>query len=320
MKFSHWFLSLLLMSLLFYSCNNSQRQHEELIIFHAGSLSVPVKQITEAFKQEHPGVEIFAEAAGSVASARKISDLSRPCHVFLSADYNVINKFLIPKHADWNIKFASNEMVLAFNPESHKADQINSSNWPEILSDGEVRYGRSDPNSDPCGYRTVISLKLTEKTHGIPGLANSLLSKDQRYMRPKETDLIALLETHTIDYFFIYRSVASQHHLNYIILGDSINLRNPNLASWYKSEWVEINGKKPGEKIKQYGEAMIYGLTIPKNTPNQQLAEEFAAFILDRDKGQRILEENEQPSLVPSPTAQWDKIPEALQKFALPVD
>lgn len=320
MKSSYWFLSLVIICLLFYSCNNSQKHNEELIIFHAGSLSVPIKQIAEAYKQEHPGVEILAEAAGSVASARKISDLNRPCHVFLSADYNVINKFLIPKHADWNIKFASNEMVLAFNPKSNKAEQINSSNWPEILSDKEVRYGRSDPNSDPCGYRTVISLKLAEKAHCIPGLADSLLRKDQRYMRPKETDLIALLQTHTIDYFFIYRSVASQHQLSYITLGDSINLKNPNLATWYKSEWAEINGKKPGEKITQYGEAMIYGLSIPKNAPNQKLAEEFAAFILDNNKGQKILKENGQPSLVPSPTAYWDKIPKVLQKFALPAD
>jgi molybdate/tungstate transport system substrate-binding protein len=211
-------------------------------------------------------------------------------------------------------------MVIAFKPESHKADQINSSNWSEILSNEEVRYGRSDPNSDPCGYRTVISLKLAEKIHKIPGMADSLLRKDQRYMRPKETDLIALLETRSIDYFFIYRSVATQHKLSYITLGDSINLKNPDLDAWYKTEWVAINGKKPGEKIKQYGEAMIYGLTIPKNTPNQQLAEEFAAFVLNKDKGQKILEENGQPSLIPSFTSQWDKIPPALQKFALSGD
>ena len=46
---------------------------EELIIFHAGSLSVPINEIVKAFEDEHPGVNVILEAAGSRECARKIS-------------------------------------------------------------------------------------------------------------------------------------------------------------------------------------------------------------------------------------------------------
>lgn len=308
----------LILIIIFAGCSNQESTPDQLNIFHAGSLSVPVKQINKAFLEIHPGIEIRAEAAGSVACARKITDLNRPCDVLLSADYNVINKFLIPEKSSWNIKFAANEMVIAFNKESRKASEITPANWPETLENPDIEFGRSDPNSDPCGYRTVLSLLLAEAYYDQPGLADRLLIKDQVYIRPKETDLIALLETHVIDYIFIYRSVAVQHDLKFIQLPDSVNLKDPQLSAWYKTVSVEINGKKPGEKIIQTGEPMTYGLTIPLNAPNPDLALEYVKFLLEAENGMQILEENGQPSLIPAKTNSWKNIPQPIKAFARP--
>lgn len=318
MKPINFFISIFGLISLFLLQSCDQQSKQQLIIFHAGSLSVPVRQINEAFNELHPEVEIRPEAAGSVACARKITDLKQPCDVMLSADYNVIDKFLIPKYSSWNIKFASNEMVIAFTGNSAEAGKINSQNWPEILTNQKVRYGRSNPDSDPCGYRTVLCLKLSDRFYHQPELSGLLLPKDNIYIRPKETDLIALLETQTIDYIFIYRSVAVQHNLKYINLPDSVNLKNPALSDWYRTASVAIAGKAPGEKITQRGEPMIYGLTIPDNAPDRNLAVEYIRFLLSSDEGMKIMEENGQPSLVPSPSATWQNIPEALQPFALP--
>lgn len=319
MRFPHRFFILFVVLLMLAGCRNQGKTDiNQLVIFHAGSLSVPVKMINEAFQKENPDVLIFSEASGSVAAARKITDLNRNCDILLSADYRVIDQFIIPKYGDWNIKFAANEMVIAYTEKSLFGDKIDSLNWYEILNSPEVKYGRSDPNSDPCGYRSVLCLRLAEKYYGKPGLSDSILQKDQRFIRPKETDLIALLETHNIDYIFIYRSVAVQHQLKYLLLPDSINLKNPGLADWYKTISVEINGKTPGKKIEQYGEPMIYGLTIPKNAGNPELAEKYLRFLLDAAKGMKIMEENGQPSLIPSSTKNWNKIPSSLQQFAIP--
>ena len=91
---------------------------EKLIIFHAGSLSVPFKQIAKAFEKKYPEIRVELEAAGSRACARKISDLNKPCDIMASADYKVIDNLLIPEFASWNLKFASNEMALVYSNKS----------------------------------------------------------------------------------------------------------------------------------------------------------------------------------------------------------
>ena len=287
----------------------------DLIIFHAGSLSVPLKEVATEFKKEHPKVNIQMEAAGSIASARKITDLNKPCDIMASADYAVIDKMLVPKYADWNIKFASNELCVVYSDKSRYANQINAKNWMDFLLKTDVAFGRSDPNSDPCGYRTEMMFQLAEKFYKKTGLNKKLTTKDLAYQRPKETDLLALLETKAIDYIFLYRSVAVQHKLKYIVLPDEINLKSEAFAQQYSTAQVEINGSKPGEKQAMSGEPMIYSFTILRNSPNKAAALAFAEFLLRKDKGQAIMVRNGQPSVVPMKVINYEKVPERLKTF-----
>lgn len=288
----------------------------DLIIFHAGSLTVPIKEIADAFKRENPKVNIISEAAGSVECARKITELNKPCDIMASADYSVIDKMLIPTFADWNIKFASNEMAIVYTEKSRRSKEISDKNWYKIMLDDKISIGRADPNSDPCGYRAVLVTKLAEKYYKENGLSAKLLNKNENNIRPKETDLLALLESNTIDYIFLYRSVAEQHKLKYILLPDEVNLKNPDFSELYGSVSVYINGKKPGEKIKQKGEPMVYGITIPNNAPNKTVALYFVKFLLSKEKGIEILKRLGQPSVIPSSTLSFDKIPKELKSFA----
>jgi len=315
-------LAVLLFVVFACSCSGSGERERsgKLIVFHAGSLSVPMREMAEAFERKHPGVEIVLEAAGSRACARKIADLGRECDVMASADYTVIDELLIPARAAWNIRFAANEMAIVYQGSSRMAGEIGPDNWHEILSRGDVAYGRSDPDSDPCGYRTVLTLKLAEACYGVDGLAAGLLGKDTGYIRPKETDLLALLETGAIDYIFLYRSVAEQHGLEYVTLPDEINLGRPELKDHYATVSVDVSGGEPGTFITKRGEPMVYGVTIPSGAPNPELAVDFVAFMLDESKGLEIMERNGQPSLVPSPTDTYGMIPERLKPFALPAE
>ena len=312
-----------------FSCNNQPEKKTgesysdkketckgDLIIFHAGSLAMPVKQISDAFKKENPDINILAETAGSVASARKITDLGKKCDVFISADYNVINNMLIPKYTDWNIKFAGNEMALIFNDNSKYSNQINEKNWYDILLKKDVRIGRADPNSDPCGYRTVLTTKLAEKFYKKPNVSASLLSKNKNYMRPKEVDLLALLETGSVDYIFMYRSVAVQHNLKFIKFPDEINLKNPDFSDLYATENTEISGEKPGETKTIKGEPISYGITILNDAPNKKTALAFVSYFLSPDKGMSIMIKNGQTSLTPSFSESYNKIPKVLSQFA----
>jgi len=314
------FTIIVVVSLFFFSCGSEKSKQDnsgELIVFHAGSLSMPMKAAVDSFTKVNPKVKIYLEAAGSVECARKISELGKPCDLFASADYKVIDKLLIPSFASWNIPFAGNEMALVYHDKSRYANEINANNWLDILLKDDVAYGRSDPNSDPCGYRTVMTLKLSEIYYQNEGIAAKVLQKDNKFIRPKEVDLIALLETGAIDYIFLYKSVAVQHNLNYLSLPLEINLSSPSYESVYSKVDVDVIGKTPNSSVKMVGEPMVYGLTIPKSSKNPDLAIEFAKFFLSQNGGLAILKQMGQTPVVPSSTASFDSIPEPLKVFAL---
>jgi len=287
----------------------------DLIIFHAGSLSVPMKELAKEFKKLHPKVNILLESAGSVESARKITDLKKPCDIMASADYKVIDKMLIPQYSDWNIKFVSNEMCIVYSEKSRYANQINNKNWFNILLKDDVAFGRADPNSDPCGYRSVMTMQLAEKYYKQPNLVNRLTNKDNNYIRPKEVDQLALLESQSVDYVFLYKSVAIQHHLKFLILPDEINLKLPKFTALYNTAIVPINGKEPGQKELMKGEPMIYGVTLLKTAPNKPAALAFLTFMLSKDNGMKILEKDGQPSVIPQQNPNYEKIPAELKPF-----
>lgn len=290
---------------------------QELVIFHAGSLAVPFRDVSAAFNRKYPGVVVKAEAAGSRDSARKISDLGRPCDVLGSADYEVIADLLMPMFADFNISFATNELAIAYTDKSRLADRINSKNWYDVLLRDDVSFGRADPNRDPCGYRTMMLFHLAEKHYKKPGLAKRLAQKHgTRFIRPKETDLLALLESGEIDYLFIYRSVIKQHGLKLLRLPDRINLSSPKHAGFYKQAQVSVTGTKPGEMTVLRGAPIIYSVTIPKNSPNRKMAEAWVALLLSSE-GRRIMEKNGQKALAPAIADDYDKLPASLRRFCV---
>jgi molybdate/tungstate transport system substrate-binding protein len=287
----------------------------DLIIFHAGSLSAPIKQISQDFEMRNPGVRVLLEAAGSVDCARKITELKKPCDLMASSDYKVIENFLIPEYSGWHIPFAANEMIIAYTYKSRKAAEINRDNWEELLLSHDIRFGRADPASDPCGYRTSMVLDLAEKYYNFPGLADSMRNKDTRYVRPKEVDLLALLDVGEVDFIFIYRSVAVQHHLRYLELPDEINLKNPALAEQYNKVSIKIPANKPGDSLVITGDPMVYSITMPDNAPNKEAAYAFLLFMLDRSGGMITIEAMGQKSVVPAKSAYFDQIPDQLKEF-----
>jgi len=292
------------------------RAGEKLIIFHAGSLSIPFKEVAKVFTAQQPGVEVIREAAGSRTCARKITDLSRPCDVMASADYTVIENLLIPKYAAWNISFATNEMAIMYRPVSKYAKEIDGQNWYRILLRKGVEYGHSEPNSDPCGYRSQLVWQLAEKYYQVPGLYEKLKTGcPARNVRPKETDLIALLEAGELDYVFIYKSVAMQHHMPFVNLPVNINLASSKYAGFYKQVGIKISGKTPGSFIVKKGKPMVYGITIPKNAPHRERAVQFVSFLLGPE-GREIMRRNgQEPLPVAKATGDVNQLPAELKQL-----
>ena len=290
----------------------------KLPIFHAGSLTIPFMQVSEEFNKIYPNVEILLEGAGSQTTIRKVTELHKECGVIGSADYTVIPQLMFPEYADWYVIFATNQMCIAYNDKSQFSDEINKSNWYEILQRDGVKYGRSDPDQDPCGYRTLMVWQLAEAHYDAAGLYDSLYKTEGDVMRPKSVELIALLESGDLDYAFEYSSVAAQHNLNYVVLPPEINLSNEDFNDFYATAEVEISGKKPGETIVTKGKSIVYGVTIPSNFANQEMAIAWVKFLLSPE-GMAIMEANGQPPVTPGITNSKSKLPTELKDLCAEV-
>jgi len=304
------FLILILTLTLLAGCSSKPK----LPIFYAGSLTLPLAQISEEFNKLYPDVEVLSEGAGSQTTIRKVTELSRECGIIASADYTLIPQLMFPQHADWYITFACNRMVIAYTDSSQFADEVDKDNWYEILQREGVKYGRSDPDQDPCGYRTLMVWQLAEDFYDVPGLYGKLYEAENKdIMRPKSVDLIALLESGDLDYAFEYLSIAKQHKLNFVDLPPEIDLSSEEFKDYYARAEVRVAGDKPGEFLTIKGKPIVYGITIPKNFPRQEIAIAWIDFLLSPE-GRAIMEANGQPPITPA-TNDKSKLPDRLKKY-----
>jgi molybdate/tungstate transport system substrate-binding protein len=272
----------------------------KLVIFHAGSLSVPLGSMEKIFEAKYPKVDLQREGAGSQKCARKITDLKKPCDIMASADFKVIDKLLIPDYAEWNVRFATNQLVLCYNDKSRYAQDITDKNWYDILNKKEVVWGHSAPDLDPCGYRSLMVIQLAEKYYQKPGLYQKLIdNRPLENIRPKSVELISLLQTGHMDYAWEYLSVAVQHDLKYVLLPKEINLGDYRQDDFYKQAVVKVVGKKPGTTMEIRGKSCTYGITLLKDAPNKEAAIAFLQYLFDPQGGLKVLEEMGQPPFVP---------------------
>lgn len=288
---------------------------DKLVIFHAGSLSFPFKAIEESFEREYKNIDILRESSGSRLAALKVSELKKPADIVAVSDYNVIRDILMPKYADWYLCFACNQMVIMYAEHSKYAKEINALNWHQILLRKGVNYGHSNPNLDPCGYRSIFVWQLAERYYQIPGLYEKLVKNcPPKNIRPKETDLIALVEAGELDYIFNYRSIATQHHFPFIELPEEINLGQPKFKDYYKKASLAISGKSPGVFSNVRGTPIVYALTIPKDAKNKKAAYKFISYLLSK-RGRKALIDCGQPPLTPATIKYLKHLPEELKNL-----
>jgi len=282
-----------------------------LTIFAAGTLAVPFRALDAVFEKTYPNVVVQPEFAGSVAMAKRITELHQRADLIAVADYHVIPKYLFgtagkPSYADWYAGFARNAITFTYTSQSKFAGEVTPQNWYRILARPGVEIGRSNPDTDPSGYQTLQMLALTERYYRVPGLSQRILANaPPRNIRDTETSLISALQLGQIDYLAIYRSDAIQHHLKYLALPAKIDLSDPSLASSYA---MAIAHTKNGD-LK--GAPIVYAVTIPKNAPHAEWAQKYVALLLG-PQGQKIMKDSGFMPLAPAVAAGRDRMPASL--------
>jgi molybdate/tungstate transport system substrate-binding protein len=303
-------LVLLLMSAIACAGKDVAPADDAIIVFNAGSLARPLRAALDSFTAGTK-IRIEQENAGSVETARKLTELHRIPDLVGSADYQVFPKYLMPAQTSWYARFARNRMVLMYTPKSKFASTIDSTNWYRILQTKGVQTGRADPALDPNGYRSIIVMKLAEQYYKQPGLTDRLIANSSAHVvRPKEVDLMGLLQAGEIDYAWSYESVAQGANLPYVTLPRAIDLSDPLRIADYAKAKVRIPGNSMKDSVEIEGEPILYAFTVPRSAPHKALGERFAAFLVS-DTGKRIIA-REHLDPLPAPIYVGDSIPRIL--------
>jgi len=195
----------------------------------------------------------------------------------------------MPAYVDGYVEFARNRMVLAYTDRSRYAAEAGPDTWWRILLRAGVETGRSDPNLDPNGYRTMLVWQLAERHYDEPGLAARLeAAHPARNVRPKEADLVGLLQAGELDYIWSYESMARAAGLRFVQLPKGIDLSPPDSAGTYARAAVTVRGARAGDSVTFRGAPIVYAVAVPRDAPHRALGERFAAFLLSAE-GQAIL-------------------------------
>lgn len=180
----------------------------------AGSLQ---KALLDSFGE---GVQV--EAHGSAAAARFVADGVRDPDVVALADPVLFERIL---DAPWHARFATNELVVAYDADTEAGRHLEAADrWFEPFVAGDLALGRTDPDLDPLGYRTLFALELAADHYDRPDLPDSVLADSTIY---PETSLLARLDTGALDAAMTYRNMAVDRGFATLALPPAINLGVP---------------------------------------------------------------------------------------------
>jgi len=306
-------------------------------VFLAGSLTGPFEKLKVKFEEKYPNTEVQLEPAGSVDVIKKVTETRKPADVVASADYALIPKNMVPNDADWYLTFAKNSMTLTYTDKSKYADEITADNWYTILARDDVRWAFSDPNSDPCGYRSPMVIKLAESNYGDDTIFKTLVEDHSNIVaskkdgvwtldatdpqpdgtkltiRPKSVELVQMVQTGGIDYAWEYHSVAVQNNLKFLELPEQIDLSAIKYADTYKT--VRTEAVKGNGTTYYTGAPIVYGVTVPKIAEHPDMGLAFVEMLIGPE-GQAILAADGQPPIVPA--GGFGKVPASLGQMVNP--
>lgn len=190
------------------------------------------------------------------------------------------------------IPVASTQMCLPYSPKSPHAKLFaavaaGDEKLPAALRAKGVRFGRTDPRTDPQGRNILFTMKLAEIYYKSPGLAEAVLgpaiNPSQIFPEPS---LLARLESGQMDIASGYLSAVHSQGLPYIPLPNEINLGDATMATtWYSQARMKVPAAN-GE-VEAAPEALVFYAATLTNAPDPKAAAAFVTFLTGAE-GQKL--------------------------------
>ena len=268
-----------------------------LRVAYAGSMGVVMDRfIGPAFAKAN-GVEYQGIGQGAYGLARQLEGKLLQADVFVAITLGPIDILKKAGMIGPAVPVASTQMVIVYSSKSKFVSEFEAAAqgkkpWYDVLQTPSLRFGRTDPATDPQGQNIIFSMLLAQTYYKQPGLADQILGG---YQNPQqiftEPSLLSRLEAGQIDASSGYLSAARSHHLPFIELPDEINLSNPEMdAKWYKTVQFSIK-LASGKEATLNTQPLVFYATVLKDSKQPALAERFVQF-LQSTEGQKMLADN----------------------------
>jgi molybdate/tungstate transport system substrate-binding protein len=250
-----------------------------LSVAYAGSMGAlmdgPLKRaVAQTLKLEMQG-----RAQGSNALAQLILGGSLCPDVFVPITPGPMLTVLRAGKADSAKSIARTEMVIAYSPKSRFASEFQSAAqgkakcW-EVLQQPGLRFGRTDPVTDPQGRNIIFTLMLAAKIYKQPGLVNKILGAEINEKQIfSEPTVQARLQSGELDASSAYKIQPGSFNLPYITLAPEINLSGEDVHAEHPDISLTLAGKT------YYPEPLIFYAAALKDASNPKGAAAFLQWL-----------------------------------------
>ncbi len=223
-------------------------------VLYAGSLVNLMEHGVGPAFDKATGDHFQGYAGGSVGLANQLKGKLRKGDVFISANPKVNTGLMGAANGDWvkwYISFAESPLVIGYNASSKFAADFKTKPWYQVLLEPGIKIGRTDAKLDPKGALTVALMKQAETYYKSPGLAQKVLGAPDNpaQVLPEET-LVGRLQSGQIDVGFFYSTETSDAKIPALSLPPQIAPK------------------------------AVYTVTILRDAPNADGADQFVAFLL----------------------------------------
>ena len=258
-----------------------------LDVAYAGSMGSLMEGPLKSSAAKSLKLELHGRAQGSNALAQLIAGGSIRPDVFISVTPAPMLTVLRAGKAEIAVPIARTEMVIAFSPKSRFAAKLQAAaegkaRWWEVLQEPGLRFGRTDPVTDPQGRNIIFMLMLAEKIYKQPGLMEKILgptiNPQQIFTEPT---VQARLQSGELDAASAYRIQPGPFNLPYVTLQPEINLSGESVHATRPEISLVLNGKTCQP------EPLIFYAAVLKDAPNKESAEAFVGW-LSRAEAQAI--------------------------------
>jgi molybdate/tungstate transport system substrate-binding protein len=252
-----------------------------LDVAYAGSMGSMMEGAVKSAASRTLKINFHGRAQGSSALAQLIVGGSIRPDVFIPVTPGPALTILRAGKADSAQPIARTEMVIAYSPRSRFASRFDAAAkrkedlWKILLESG-LRFGRTDPVTDPQGRNIIFTLMLAEKLLSLPGIAAKILgpaiNPQQIFTEPT---VMARLQSGELDAASAYKIQPGPFNLPYVPLQPEINLSGERVHDDHPEISITFNGKT------YQPEPLIYYVAALNDAPNKIGAAAFTQWLID---------------------------------------